>query len=206
MARILDDAIALLERQAEGRQPAARPGAGEAELLYYPLPEGWVGFVHSGGSVVTRVLDCDTATVSDSELSRCLLSPFSDQITQARQLRILPYGELRMVDFHALPFDGEVLLSGRPVVYGLDLGVPGDRAEPQTPVALVVADPRGDLPAARDEALTVRTSLERSGGWRIRTLEGAAADAAQLRRELPGVDLFHYAGHAEFAGAGGWDL
>jgi CHAT domain-containing protein len=123
---------------------------------------------------------------------------------QAGQIRVLPYGVLRNVDFHALPFAGDVLLATAPVVYGLDLPAPADGAEPGAR-ALVVADPRGDLPAARREAERVTAALEAHRQWTAETLAGPAALAGALRARLGEVDLFHYAGHAVFGGPGGWD-
>jgi hypothetical protein len=204
LARSLDDAFAVLDR----RKPAARqpaPLQGEALLLYHPLPDGWVGFAHDGRRVVARRLDCDPSTTAPERLASCLLAPFETQIDAAERVRILPYGALRAVDFHALAHDGDVLVSARPVLYGLDIG--GQETGDPSPArqALIVADPRGDLPAAREEMTRVAASLAGDGRWEVRRLQGSDVEPRTLRRDLPRADLFHYAGHAEYAGFGGWD-
>lgn len=205
IALILDDAFAVLDRHAPEAEAPLTPAAGETVLLYQPLPEGWVGFSHNSEGVAAHRLDCDPAVATIERLAQCLLTPFSAAINAAERIRILAYGTLRAVDFHALPFGEDVLLSRHAVAYGLDLGQSSEALTPSLRNALVVADPRGDLPAARTEVATVVASLEEAGLEQVSTLQGLAVDAAALRRELPGLDLFHYAGHAEFAGVGGWD-
>jgi CHAT domain-containing protein len=149
-------------------------------------------------------LDCVDAADGSAALARCLLQPFRAQIEQAQQIRVLPYGVLRNVDFHALPFDGDVLLAVAPVVYGLDLPALPPSATPSQR-ALVVADPRGNLPAARREAELVEQALQDGRRFSAQTIVGADARAGELRRRLGEVDLFHYAGHAVFGGADGWE-
>jgi CHAT domain-containing protein len=107
------------------------------------------------------------------------------------------------VDFHALPFRGDVLLAARPVVYGLDLPQPRASRPAAPPGALLLADPAGDLPGARDEARTVADALRgRRSRWAIRRLVGPQATGEAVRRALPGTGLLHFAGHAVFDG---WD-
>ena len=72
-------------------------------------------------------------------------------------------------------------------------------------MALIVGDPRGDLPAARREARAVETVLGSAGRWRLERRDGANARDAEVRGLLARADLFHFAGHAEFTGRGGWD-
>jgi CHAT domain-containing protein len=122
-------------------------------------------------------------------------------------VRVLPFGALKGVDFHALPFDGDILLAWRPVVYGLDVQTPvaAPRQRTGTLRALVLADPRGDLPDARGEARDVGRALGAHGtGWSAEILP-EATDEGALYGRLGGCDLFHYAGHAQSAGAGGWE-
>jgi CHAT domain-containing protein len=110
---------------------------------------------------------------------------------------------LRAVDFHALPFDGDVLLARRAVVYGLD--VPVRAAAPPAAVrrALVVGDAEGNLPGARGEARRAAAALAAGPrGWTVELLLGGAAAGPAVRRALPESAWFHYAGHAV---AAGWD-
>ena len=199
--RDLDDAWASLDRRS--RSPEPPPRAGELLLVYHPLPEGWVGFAQDASGLMARRLDCEIGELTPETLGTCLLTPFAVPLARARQVRVLPYGPLRQVDFHALSHAGDALLAGWPVVYGLDVRPPAATAGPGR--ALVIADPSGDLPAARREARTVARSLSAVGGWQVRSLRGEQADGGTVRDLLSRADLFHYAGHAVFAGLGGWE-
>jgi CHAT domain-containing protein len=84
---------------------------------------------------------------------------------------------------------------------GLDDAAPA-RAPPTR--ALVVADPAGDLPAARGEADSVEAALAHAE-WRVVDLRGTAADGQVVRDALGSTDLLHYAGHAAAGGADGAD-
>ncbi len=204
LLRDLDD---LLMIAGAGGSAAALPAprTGELTLLYHPLATGWAGFAHDGERLAVRRLPCEAETAAD-ELGPCLLEPFRGEIERAAALRLLPYGALRQVDLHALRFGGSVLLAAKPVLYGLDLPrLPATSPAPPL-AALVVADPGGDLPAARREAAAVAAALaDTDGGWEVRRLLGAEATGSALRSQLPRTDLLHYAGHGTFAGAGGWE-
>ncbi len=206
--RLLDEAFQLLRGAGERKEempPAPRPG--ELILAYHPLPEGWVGFVADGKTVAVRRIElpADLRTLSAEELSRRLLQPFRGEIERAKRLRILASGPLEAVDFHALPFGGDVLLAGRPVVYGLDLPVLASTKPPGRHV-LLVTDPRGDLPGALAETRAVRGLLEAgSHPWNTEELKNDQASAAAVLDRLPEADLLHYAGHGTFSGLGGWD-
>jgi tetratricopeptide (TPR) repeat protein len=200
----LDRAVGHLGRGGEGRLQPPRPG--EVILAYHPLPQGWVGFAAGQRGVEVSTFNLSASVLADPvELSRRLLEPFRAAIEHAGRVRVLPYGRLRSIDFHALPFGREPLLAGRPVVYGLDLP-----AHASSPVgrheALLVSDPQRDLPAAREEAAVVATAVRGwAPPWNLRRLDGTAAGAEAVREALEKADLFHYAGHGTFAGFAGWD-
>ncbi len=211
LQRALDNAFAALDALAPNLDPTLPPArAGEARLLYFPAVEGWVGFAEDDQDLVVARLgklpsESDTAT-----LGRQLLRPFARIIDRADQIRFLPYGWVREIDFHALPYPlpdgGEArLLEGRPVVYGLDL--PRSPAASSPPGrALVVADPSSNLEAAWLEGRMVAEELRRQDpGWTVRELFGDDADSSTLRRLMPAVDLLHYAGHGIFGGRDGWE-
>lgn len=205
LLRDLDDALAMLDRRPEPGGPAPLAD-GELLLLFHPLPSAWVGFAQDGDGQVARRLACRIEDLPPEPLGACLLGPFADRIAAARQFRVLPYGALTQVDFHALPLGGDVLLAAGPVVYGSDLERRPVEPAVHPPHALLVADPGGDLPAARREADAVAAALSPpAGDWRLRSLRGTAATGAAVRDLLPHVDLVHYAGHAVFAGFGGWE-
>ncbi|MCP3963700.1 MAG: CHAT domain-containing protein [bacterium] len=195
----LDRALLVLEPAADaGDLPAL--DRREVRLLYHPLPEGWVGFAEHAGGLTVRRIDGLAANLLNAELARRLIEPFSAEIEATARVRILSYGFLRRVDFHALPYGDDVLLAARPVVYGLDLPWPAASGA-RSAAALLVADPGGDLEAARLEARAVRQALGRHEvDWRVEALEGADAAGDAVRRALLEVELFHYAGHGDFAG------
>jgi tetratricopeptide (TPR) repeat protein len=203
---LLDQALLVLgasgDPPGEG-PPAPRPG--ELILSFHPLPQGWVGFGADGKSVTAHRFELPPEVLSrPEELARRLLLPFQTSIRQARRLRILPSGPLQGIDFHALPFDGDVILAGRPVVYGLDLPISAGPMRSPGRHALVVADPRSDLPGALAEARAVVEVLTSgSRPWITEEVESGKASAAAVRSRLASVDLLHYAGHGTFSGVGG---
>jgi tetratricopeptide (TPR) repeat protein len=206
LKKLLDEAFLILGGSAEpaGETPLSlRPG--ELVLAYHPLPHGWVGFAADGETVAVHRFELPPDLSRTAELSRRLLSPFRAAIRQARRLRILPSGPLQAVDFHALPFERDVLLASAPVVYGLDLPAAGSAAPPGRH-ALLVADPRENLLSALDEARAVGKALAAgSPPWTTEELTAGQASAATVRSRLAAADLLHYAGHGSFAGLGGWE-
>jgi hypothetical protein len=132
-----------------------------------------------------------------------VLELFTDQLKGARRVRMLPYGAADRVDWQAVLWRGKPLQSAMEVEYGLDIGGAGAAPAPvehSEPAALVVSNPTGDLAAATPEADAVVSALP---GWRIIRLEGGAASRGALLEALPGVRLFHYAGHAQISRADG---
>jgi tetratricopeptide (TPR) repeat protein len=205
---LLDQAFLVLNDSAEAPgETLAPPRPGELILTWCPLSHGWVGFAADRETIATHRFDLPSAPLLfPGELARLLLLPFREAIEKAERIRILPSGPLQRVDFHALPFTGDVLLAFRPVVYGLDLPVPSAPAQPPGRHALLVADPRDDLPGTLAEARTVRKVLE--GGslpWMTEELRSTGASAETVRDRLVAADLLHYAGHGTFSGRGGWE-
>lgn len=200
--RLLDQAFQILGGRSP-QAPLAPPRPGDLVLAYHPLPGGWAGFAWDGETVQAARFDLPSHVLAQSgELSRRLLAPFRDRIGRAKRLRILPTGALETVDFQALPFEGDVLLVGRPVVYGLDLP-PAAPSRPPGRRALLVADPKGDLPGSLDEAREVARTLQPA--WTLARLKDEEATANAVRSQLVQADLLHYAGHGDFAGLGGWE-
>jgi tetratricopeptide (TPR) repeat protein len=200
--RDLDAAMASLHAPRDpGTDSLSPPGPGEVILTYHPLPDGWAGFAADGRDVeVSRF-----QLLPGADPARVLLAPFRSVLARAERVRVLPYGPLRAVDFHALPFAGEPLLAQAAVVYSLDLPSPSN-ALPERPTALLVADAEGNLPAARQEAEAVGRALQAWGrGWALQRLEGTEAGARAVLPVLGRADLFHFAGHGDFAGFAGWD-
>lgn len=201
--RDLDRALADLGAPRES--PLSPPKPGEVILAYHPLPRGWVGFAaHPDGIEVTKF---DLPDLGDPEAqARSLLAPFLRVLDRAERVRVLPYGPLQSVDFHALSVNGEPLLARSLVVYSLDLPALSSPRPAGRHSVLLVADPEGNLPEARLEAGMVAAAIRKWGpGWTLKRLDGTDAVAKTVREELPGANLFHYAGHGTFRGLAGWD-
>jgi cellulose synthase operon protein C len=205
---LLDQAFLELDGSAEPlEETLAPPRPGELILTWCPLSHGWVGFAATRETLAIHRFDLPAgALLIPSEIARRLLLPFQDAIEKAERIRILPNGPLERVDFHALPFGKDVLLATHPVVYGLDLPLLSAPAQTPGRHALLVTDPRDDLPGTLDEARMVRKVW---GGdslpWATEELRSTGASAETVRDLLVSADLLHYAGHGIFSGRGGWE-
>jgi tetratricopeptide (TPR) repeat protein len=196
-----------------GESSLSPPGQGELILAYHPLSKGWVGFAAHKGDVEVSKFELFVDPPADPQAqARLLLAPFRKAIEHAVRIRVLPYGVLRSIDFHALPFGGEPLLAHHLVVYSLDLPVHSGRPSPAPSgrsVALLVSNPQSDqgyLPAAQQEAKTVAEAIGNWGhGWTLKRLDGKEANSSAVSTALLDADLFHFAGHGSFAGFAGWD-
>jgi hypothetical protein len=202
---LLDDvslAVTSVQQTADEALPVL--AGGEVALAYHPLPAGWVGFAADARGVTARPLASLEHLRGDSAaLADAVFSPFAPQIGHSEAVRLLPYGLLREVDLHALPLGGRPLVDSKPTAFALDLPGVQPQEEDGVRLALLVADPAGDLPWTLEEVKAIAGSLDES--WRVEVLSGAAATSAQVRALMPRADLFHYAGHAVFKGRGGWD-
>lgn len=212
--RALDRAFAVLGRAEPGAGLAPlRPG--EVLLAFHPLARGWAGFAFDGRQVAVSRFPLEPELLEKPEaLSARLLGPFREILERhsTKRLRVLPFGPLRAVDFHALPFGGEghVLLERFPLVYGLDTPVLADRRKGEGGrSALLVSNPNRatrDLPAAEEEARRVAEALRSlRPAWTVESLASGEATAGAVRRALPRAAVLHYAGHGSFAGFEGWE-
>lgn len=202
--QLSDRLFQLLGESGEQRGAVlSPPRPGELILAYHPTVDGWIGFAADGKNVAVHPFALPLGELrATKELSRHLLLPFSAQIQRAERIRILASGRLLEVDFNELPFAGDVLLAARPLAYGLDLPVDPGSAPAPGRRALLVIDPRDNLPAASEETRAVRGRL---GAWSIEELATAQATAEAVRDGLITADLLHYIGHGKFSGFGGWD-
>ncbi len=198
LAKKLDTVLAFLEPENPGELADLELPGGAIALIFHPLEKGWVVFARHGGE--TEVVTPACGSQRGVELASCLLQPLKGKLAGASEIRILAAGELRGVDFQALPFGEGVLLEVAPIVYDLDLGAVVGKNLPTS--AVVVADPAGNLPQARGEARNVGRLLE--GRVAVRHFWGLKASREAIASALPEVELFHFAGHATFEGRGGW--
>lgn len=204
----LDRAVANLGLPGTGGSGSlARPRPDEVLLVYHPLPKGWVGFAADERGIEVSRFDWSEDLTPEAQAS-LLLEPFHSALARAQSVRVLPYGPLLSVDFHVLPFEGEgePLLARHLVIYGLDLPVRPEPVPRGERIALLVADPGGDLPAARVEAKEVAKAIRAWGrDWTLETIDREDAQGGTVLKALPRASLFHYAGHGTFAGFAGWD-
>lgn len=68
---------------------------------------------------------------------------------------------------------------------------------------LVLADPRGDLPASRREGTLIQEEAEKVSDWLNVTLKDAGITTGYVREKIRTFDIVHYAGHAELDPAKG---
>ena len=201
---LLDEAFAIL---ADGGDdgPLPAPRSGDLLLAWHPVRDGWIAFAADESGV-----DAAPIAAPNSARPAAVLAPFRGRIAGARRLVLLPYGPLRAMDLHAAPWGDDalvntvlsnaVLLNTVPVVYATDLAPLPVRGPPARS-AVIVADTRGDLPAARKEADTATAALR---GWQIRRFIGPAAKASEVKAALADTAVLHFAGHGVFRGRRGW--
>jgi hypothetical protein len=94
------------------------------------------------------------------------------------------------------------LLGARSWAHTADLAPLTRDSSPQR--ALVLADPRLDLPQARREGEEVAQRL-RERGWSVELRTGADVRRLDVERRLGEVVLLHYAGHGRDQAEGRWD-
>jgi tetratricopeptide (TPR) repeat protein len=195
LRQTLDRAYSLFGQGGVRPQTPPAPAEGELVLAYFPVPRGWVGLSATATETRARSLTLPAREAGSEAWSAALLSPFAAELGKAKQLRLLPHGGLPPLDFHALPWRAGVLIDAVPVVYPLDLGTrPGSPSSAEERErTLVVSDPRGDLPASREEAAAVVARLGKA-----QLLQGEQATSASVARGLAAADLFHFAGHGAF--------
>jgi hypothetical protein len=198
----LDEAHALLQDGAlDAAQRLAAPEPEEALLAYFPGAEGVIGFVARGDATVARVLPALVAQASPAALGAALIAPFQQQLARATRVRIVTHGDLAGLDLHAAELDAAPVIARWPISYALDAPAHVDAAVARSG-ALVVADPTADLPASRREGQAV---VHAFGTAPTKLLQAGEATRAAVLAALPSVDVFHYAGHGQFAGIEGID-
>lgn len=180
-----------------------RPADGTLLIAYHPISTGWVAVAATSTGVWAERLDSISETASQERLSQVLLRPFKGAIDEAKRLYLMPYGPLRAVDFHALPYGDDVLLAAVPVAYAVDL--PGGAPIARRKRATVVGNPRKDLERAEAEARSVVSVLSSWTEWRAELLVGDSASRRAVLDNIGRSRLFHYAGHGRVAGPAGWE-
>ena len=165
--------------------------------------------------------------LDDAELSRSLLAPpLGPLLAQAARIRVIPVGELRLVDFERLPFpepDGPMLINdSKEVLYSEDLppSVDSESARPALEQALVVLDARNELVGSGLDATgrkaygklqQQRPTQLLAGAARAGSIDGGQstelpATGRNVLEWLPKSGFFLYVGHNQSAVQPfGWD-
>lgn len=190
LGKVLDEAMQLLAL-APAKEVAVSVPDSVLTLTYADWNEGWVAFAERAGEIHVH------RATSPATLSSGLLRPFLPQIAGASAIRVLSSGRFEGVDFHALEFEGAPLSTQRVVTYGVDVAGPVSR---QSGPPVLIVDPQGNLPGARDEAVAVQALLSNP-----QILKGFDATGPAVRSAFEGSRLVHYAGHGQYGGRGGWD-
>lgn len=85
------------------------------------------------------------------------------------------------------------------VVHTRQAGTSRSEREPSPPFSvLILADPRGDLPAAYREGIALRNVLDGHDGIFHVDFKSCPVDVAFVKRFLREYDIVHYAGHAVY--------
>lgn len=198
-------ALAVLSSGVAEGEPRA-VAADELLLFYQAAPSGWITFAANASTVVSRRWKTVDAGAEPELLAAQLYTPFEAMIKSAKRIRLMPEGALKTVDLHVLPFEGEPIYTRKLLAYAVDRPHPPDRQglgqKRFERFALIVGDPANDLASARKE---VADLAQHFGQTQTTLLEGAAASGTAVRRALSEHALFHFAGHAIFGGASGWE-
>jgi hypothetical protein len=202
---LLDEALALLGSRIEGAAPPLVPAIGELVLLYHPLPSGWVGFaVNREGVTARRLRPEPSGARTPEQLGDWLLGPFSALIEGSNRMRVLAFGALNQIDFHALPWKGRPLISSIAVRYGVDVTRVARSAAGGMNALLVT--PHDQLKNSTAEAAIAEERLHASG-WDVQRLQGSAVMRTTISESIIAgrIRFFHYSGHARFVGLDGWE-
>jgi tetratricopeptide (TPR) repeat protein len=190
--QVLDEGYAALGlRLSSARR---RPEPGEVLLGWFAGRDGWVGFAEDAAGAEAARWPAGEPPPRDE-----LVAPFAAKLRRARRATLFPFAGSGSSDVHLALADGQPLVRLMPVRVGLDVALAGPPSAAAR-TALVVADPRSDLPGAAASAVDTAASLK-AQGFTVRTLLGTEATHEALLAALPEVDLFDYSGHAR-AGSG----
>jgi CHAT domain-containing protein len=137
------------------------------------------------------------------EVANSLLGPFSALLERSDQVRVLAFGTLNRIDFHALPWKGRPLISSVAVRYAVDVA---RTARPAADRNALIVTPHDELRSSAAEAAIAEDRL-RADGWDVRRLRGSTVTRAAIMESLAAgrISLFQYAGHASFVGLDGWE-
>lgn len=177
-------------------------------LLVTRNDEQWLALVGAGDEWQAFELGPVGEHSSSEQWGQALSSAFdhvaglSTRCAPDCALGVIVHPLLEGLDVHALNHRGSPMLARMPIVYLLDdWTLPASRAPlERLNSTLIVGDPSGDLPVARREA---RAVADRTLATRQTLLLHADATKQAVLAEWRSSDLFHFSGHARFAGLDG---
>ena len=188
----LDAALSMLEPRLNYQPRRVSPD--ETHLTFDRLGDTWLAYgTNAVGSHHVEVkLDAKAAPLV---LAQQLLEPFSALLEGRSRLHIVARGASGTIDFHALPWRGKPLVESFLVTYGTDApAVQRSADEAAQNELLIVADPRGNLPNARDEAAEVEQRWQ-DKGWNVTSLVARSVTRSRLLDALTDVTFLYWAGH-----------
>lgn len=183
----LGDRHAVIFFEAEDRFWRITAGRSRVEVAPLPVPAAEIE------DLVDRLLERPDAGPPAEALGQRLL-PTDSLPARGEPLFLVPDGVLGQVPFAALRIGGRYLVEDHPLVYLPSLSAlaatAGREPPPDAPAppAIVLGDPRGDLPAAAREAREVAARL------RTVPLIGKGATRSALERAA-GASVLHLATH-----------
>jgi CHAT domain-containing protein len=167
--------------------------ADELRLTVHPTRSGYAVF-QEDRTGLTGTLVPRTTNAAPGVFASALLAPAHDAIARAERVLFAIGGGLECVDLHAVDHQGRPLALAKIVAYATDVRAPPP-LDASIATALIVGDPLGDLPRAREEAESLAAAL-RTEGIAPTLLVGRSADASSVIESLAsGPTYFHYAGH-----------
>lgn len=198
----------LLDQQMLGEdRETALPPRPHLTVAFIEVNEGWLVLSYMDGEISARLLQPPAAITEDVQrLGQRLLAPLEDALQRSQRISVLPYGDSKRIDFHALqhPRTQAPLIDTHEISYALDIsGRPPLGGEAGAREALIIQNPSGNLRGADREGEHVDSALS-GARWSTRVYTRQAATKGNLLGAMAGKALLHYAGHGKFTDTG-WD-
>ena len=166
------------------------------------LRQDAVSMTDVGAAVdLSRAVDAFAANPDDDAAATSIaavLVPTEFATPTSAPLWIVPTGRFLRLPYAALRTRGRRLIEWRPIVFAPTLHGFPPKPHAASTATLVVADPRGDLPAARREAERVAGAMPNA-----QVIIGPEASRARVSTS-PDLQLLHFATHAGVASRGAW--
>lgn len=197
LAQRFDALFAWLDRNA----PPLNLGIESLEMLRASLEPDeaifWVDRIDGAWFAfwVTR----DTLQIHRPDSDEDALRPFESQISEIGHLYLVGRAAFLHELAHRTTRYGDLLLRQVSMSHLPHAGVLTTPDPAPTGETVVVADPEGDLPHARDEARQIAERLRS-----VRTLIGPAATRQAVLDALSGASVLHFAGHGRLTPSDPW--